>query len=71
MLLPYRPYADAKSEVNAQESSSIVNLTGPDTSHIIQGNLFHMNTFIEFLKKQIKLKLVTCPVHSNLCCSDY
>ena len=54
-----------------QQSLSIVNLIGPDTSHVIQGNLFHTNTFIEFLKKQIKLKLVTGSARSNLRCLDY
>ena len=28
-----------------------------DTSHVIQGNLFHMNTFVEFQKKQIKFRI--------------
>ena len=40
-----------------QESLSIINLTGLDTSHVIQGNLFRTNTFIEFLKNQIKFRI--------------
>ena len=40
-----------------QESPSIVNLTGPDTSHIIQGNLFHTNTFIESLKETNNIEM--------------
>jgi hypothetical protein len=39
-----------------QESPSIINLTRPDTSHVIEGNLFHMSTFIESLKETNKLK---------------
>ena len=40
-----------------QESLSIINLTGLDTSHVIQENMFRTNTFIEFLKKQIKFRI--------------
>ena len=39
-----------------QESPSIVNLTGPDTSHVIQGNLFRTNTFVESLKETNKIE---------------
>ena len=39
-----------------QESPSIVNLTGPDTSHVIQGNLFRTNAFVESLKETNKIK---------------
>ena len=37
--------------LRTQESSSIVNLTGSNTSHIIQGNLFCTSTFIKSLKE--------------------
>jgi hypothetical protein len=36
--------------LRTQESPNIVNLTGPDTSHVIHGNLFRMSTFIESQK---------------------
>jgi hypothetical protein len=39
-----------------QESMSIVNLTGPDTSHVIQGNMVRTNTFIESLKETNKIE---------------
>jgi len=42
--------------LRTQESPSIVNLTRPDTSHVIQGNLFCMNTFIESLKETNKIE---------------
>jgi len=31
-------------------------MTVPDTSHVIRGNLFCMNTFIESLKKTNKIE---------------
>ena len=34
-----------------QESPSIVTLNGSDTSHVIQGNLFRISTFVESLKE--------------------
>ena len=37
--------------LHTQESPSIVNLTGPNTSHVIQGNLFCTTTFVESLKE--------------------
>ena len=40
--------------LHTQESPSIVNLTGPDTSHVIQGNLVHMSTFVESQKETNK-----------------
>jgi hypothetical protein len=39
-----------------QESPSIVNLIGLDTSHVIQGNMFCMNAFIESLKETNKIE---------------
>ena len=54
--------------LRTQESPSIVNLIGPDTSHIIQGNLFRMSTFIESLKLTNKIetkqqKIKSCKIH--------
>ena len=39
-----------------QESPSIINMIGLDTSHVIQGNLFRTSTFVESLKETNKLK---------------
>ena len=39
-----------------QESPSIVNLTRPDTSHVIHGNLFRTSTFVESLKETNKIE---------------
>ena len=39
-----------------QESPSTVNLIGPDTSHVILGNMFCMNTFVESLKETNKIE---------------
>ena len=39
-----------------QESPSIINLTGLNTSHVIQGNLFHTNTFVKSLKETNKIE---------------
>ena len=42
--------------LHTQESPSIVNLTGPDTSHVIHGNLFRTSTFVESLKETNKIE---------------
>ena len=42
--------------LRTQESPSIVNLTRPDTSHIIHGNLFRTSTFVESLKETNKIE---------------
>jgi len=42
--------------LRTQESPSIVNLIGPDTSHVIRGNLFRTSTFIESLKETNKIE---------------
>ena len=39
-----------------QESPSITNLTGPDTSHVIHGNMFRTRTFVESLKETNKIE---------------
>jgi hypothetical protein len=39
-----------------QESPSIVNLTGPDTSHVMQEKLFRTSTFVESIKETNKIE---------------
>ena len=42
--------------LRTQESLGIVYLTGPDTSHVILGNMFCTNTFVESLKETNKIE---------------
>ena len=42
--------------LHTQDRPTIINLIEPDTSHIIQGNIFRTSTYVESLKETNKIE---------------